>query len=286
MARNSKRQYSYPLRNRGSILVVAVWVLAAFSILSAGLYGIVSSRLKLAQTLEGRITGRYLAKAACAYFKAQRAAGEKSLSTLYGLQAKETQKFDRCSFTYTLQDEGSKININTSSADTLARLPGFDKELAKKVFESKIRPFYVKEELLLVEDMTEEIFSNCKDLITVYGTGCVNINTATAQTMKILGMDEELTAVISGFRSGSDGKEGTSDDGVFESAADIINDLTAYSSLYESQEAKLIQLISQNVLGASSQCFVLNVETAILEKTMMRYNIVIDKDKIKRWEEF
>ncbi|MDP3791113.1 MAG: helix-hairpin-helix domain-containing protein [Candidatus Omnitrophota bacterium] len=283
--KNFKRQYSYLSRNKGSILVVSVWVLVAFSILSVGLYGIVSSRLKVAQVLEGRVTGQYLAKAACVWFKAKQASGKEPLDTISKLQEKQVHEFGRWKFTYTLTDEESNININTASMDVISRLPGFDKELAEEVYESKLKPFNVKEGLLLIEGVSEEAFNSCKDIITVYGSGGVNINTADTQVLQVLGLDTSLIDLIKSFRAGPDGKEGTADDGIFASTTEIINNLRSYSSLFEAQEAKLVQLISQNALVTSSQAFTLNIETTILEKAMMRYNIVVDKDKIKRWEE-
>lgn len=284
--KNSRRRSSSLYHNRGSILIAAVWVLVAFSILSVGLYNIISSRLKLAQVLEGRVTGQYLAKAACVYFKAK-CSGEGAYPVkISELEEKQSQELGRGKFIYTLEDETSKININTSSMDVIARLPGLDKEVAKKIYESKLKPFNVKEELLLVEDVNEGAFNSFKDFITVYGSGAVNINTARSQALSILGLDDDLIRIITDFRLGPDGKIGTAGDGVFESTEEIINNLRAVTSILEAQEAKLIQLISQKMLSVSSQCFSLRIETTVLEKTFMRYNIVMDKGKIKRWEEF
>ena len=284
--KNSQGRSLSPSHSSGSILVVAVWVMVAFSILSVGLYNIVSSRLKLAQTLEGRMAGQYLARAACVYFNAARAKDKPSFDSIQKLEEKQTQILGRGAFIYTLKDEQSKININLATLDIISRLSGLDKELAKKIFESKLKPFRAKEELLLVEDMTEQIFNNFKDIITVNGAGGVNINTAGADTLKVLGLDDSFINLVTGFRAGPDAKEGTADDGVFESTAEIINKLRAFGSMYEVQESTLIQLISQNMLSVSSQSFNLQIETTILEKTAMRYNIVMDKEKIKRWEEF
>lgn len=283
--RNFRRQYLYLFQSKGSILIVTVWVLVAFSILSVGLYGIVSSRLTLARNLEGRIAGQYLAKAACVYFRAKRAYDKKTFTTVSELQEKQVQEFGRGKFVYTLQDEEGRINLNASPADIIARLPGFNKDLADKICESSSRPFHAKEELLLVEGMTEEIFNNCKDLITVYGPGSVDINTASPEVLQILDLNDSLIKIIADFRAGPDGKEGTADDGVFENTAEIINKLRAFTTLFEAEEAKLVQLISQNMFSVLSQTFSLQIETAILEKTAMRYNIIVDKDRIRRWEE-
>ena len=62
------------------------------------------------------------------------------------------------------------------------------------------RPFKVKEEILLVEGMDKEKFEQFKDLITVYGDGKVNINTASEGVLKALGLEEELVGIIVRYR--------------------------------------------------------------------------------------
>lgn len=264
-----------------------MWILVCFSILSVGLYGIVSSRLNIAGALERRITGLYLAKAACVYFKMERTGAGTSFDTIAKLREERSQALGNGKFLFTLSDEESRINVNTSPTDVLISLPGFDKELAKKVYGYKEKPFRVKEELLLVEGMSEEIFEQCKGLITTYGSGGVNINTADAAVLKALGFDEGMVRAICDFRTGPDGKDGTEDDGFFADTASIINELRARSMLYAAQEMRMVQLISQQAISTSSKNFSLNIETTFLDKPAMRYNIVIDtvKDKIKRWIE-
>ncbi len=283
--KNSIRRYLYPSPNKGSILIVTMWVLICFSILSVGLYKVVSSRIKVTEVMTHRIIGQYMAKAACAYYKVTRQIDKPSFNTLAELSKPREQELGRGKFKYILKDEQSKININKASADTISRLPGFDKDKANNVLESKLRPFHVIEELLLVDGIDEALLEKCKDLITVYGPGSVNINTAGAEAFEVLGFDEGLVSAVMELRRGPDGKEGNEDDVPFESKDGILEDLRSETSLYEEQEAKLIQLLSQNMLSVASDSFALEIETTVLEKPAIRYNIIMEQGQIKRWTE-
>jgi hypothetical protein len=232
-----------------------------------------------------RIIGGYLAKSACAYFKVVKEADKTVFDTLTELGEAEEQELGNGKFKYTLGDEHGKININKASIDVLSRLPGFSKEAANNLFISKSKPFHVVEEILLVEEVSEEMFGKCKDLITIYGDGSVNINTASEQAFRVLGFDDGLINIVMDFRSGTDGKSGTEDDGIFEDKALIVEQLRAHTSLYEEQEAKLLQLVSQGMLSVFSDTYSMNIETTVLEKPAMRYNIVLEKGSIKRWNE-
>ncbi|MDO8536217.1 MAG: helix-hairpin-helix domain-containing protein [Candidatus Omnitrophota bacterium] len=283
--KNSIKRYSSRSPDRGSVLIVTMWVLICFSILSVGLYGVVSSRIKVTEVLTRRIMGQYLARSACAHFKIARDSDKMSFNTLSKLTQPRTQELGRGKFKYTLEDEEGKINVNKASIDVISRLPEFSKETAKNVFDSKLKPFRAIEELMLVEGVDEALFNKCKGLITVYGKGSVNVNTAPADAFRALGLDEDVINAIMNFRAGRDGRIGTEDDAAFEGAGVIIETLRAQTSLYAEQEAKLLQLISQNMLSSESDSFSLEIETTVLEKPAMRYNIVMEKGKIKRWTE-
>ncbi len=105
------------------------------------------------------------------------------------------------------------------------------------------RPFRTTEELLLVKDMTQEIYDKISEYITVYGEESVfkiNLNTASIPVLHVIGVsvgmqDENaarLAQRIAEWRSGSDNKPGTADDAIF-TASDIeslekhLPDLTA-----------------------------------------------------------
>lgn len=144
---------------------------------------------------------------------------------------------------YGMIDEERKININRASPMTLERLLGpKSKDIAASIvnwrgtiqvpnsngawdnyykslsppYECKHADFSVIEELMLVKDMTPELFESIKDYITVYGDeDRVNINTATKRVMVAFGLSDSLADLIIKIRNGEDKIAGTNDDQVF-----------------------------------------------------------------------
>ena len=141
-------------------------------------------------------------------------------------------------------DEEGKFNINKIVAELLAQLPGFSTDMAAAVldwrdedsvaslegaedgyyesldnpYECKDAPFSVPEELLLVRDITNEIYNDVKDVITVYGEGeRVNMNTAPEAVLAVLAGEEgeTLVAKIINYRNGTDELPATEDDKIF-----------------------------------------------------------------------
>lgn len=141
---------------------------------------------------------------------------------------------------YGLTDEESKININKAPHEVLKSL--LEKEgglgpmdagmLADAVldwrdgddslhkdgkekgyYESLPEPYPCKngdfetpEELLLVGGMNRRIFDKIKDIVTVYGDGTVNVNTAGKRVLVTLGLSSESADRIIRFREAADSK--------------------------------------------------------------------------------
>ena len=153
-------------------------------------------------------------------------------------------------------DEESKININTADRETLVKLlelfgetedsddiadsildwrdedPTGNAESAHYLslefpYPCKDALFQSKEELLLVKEMTPEIFDNIKDLITVYGDDDkINVNTVDSRAMRALGLSGTVVTGIIDYRAGGDGEEGTEDDNIFKKLKDITDVFT------------------------------------------------------------
>jgi DNA uptake protein ComE-like DNA-binding protein len=263
-----------------------MWVLVFFSVLSVGLYRVVSSQINVVRRMEYGYCGSYLAKAAVVYASQERKVVKNGYATLYELGRVRERELGRGKFRYSFVDEQSKININTAPAEVIARLPGLDRELAGKIIDSPLRPFHVKEELLLIEGIDETAFSVLREFITVYGEGRVNLNTVSAGTMEVLGFDEALAAMIVRFRQGADGAEGTEDDGFFENSGEIISSLQSTGGLSSSQEAVLADLIGQGNITTASQSLALKIDTEVLQRPAMKYSIVLEGEKIKEWREY
>jgi len=260
--------------------------LVFFSILSVGLYKIVNSQISIVKTIEDRCLSQYLAKAAYTYATRERKKDKLAYDSLDQLRMKCEKELGRGKFIYTFIDEESKININSASPEIIASLPGLTLELAKAITESTLRPFHVKEEILLVEGINEEAFDKCKDFITVYSDGKVNINTASIEILRALGLSEDAISTINNFRIGRDNKELTEDDGVFKNTGEIMDKLNTFGAISEEDKAVLNQLIAGGLIIVKSGNLSLEVATEIVGRPGIKYSIVMDTQKIKEWREY
>ncbi|MBN2453428.1 MAG: general secretion pathway protein GspK [Candidatus Omnitrophica bacterium] len=163
---------------------------------------------------------------------------------------------------YGLTDEESKININKAPASVLQNLlkqeagvadddasaiadsildwrdsddalhkDGHESDYYEGLnehYECKNGDFESLEELLLVYGMTRDIFDKIQDIITIYGEGSVNVNTAGLRVLMAIGLDKGSAEKIMAFRE----KENTAEDGdtpdnIFTDAssiAEVLND--------------------------------------------------------------
>jgi len=191
-----------------------------------------------------------------------------------------------------LVDEERKININYADKDTLGRLfsgaAGLDMTEAAAVAHAIVdwrdandvlrnhednlserlhyvregygyiprnMPFASVEELLLVDGVNNDVFLSVRDLVTVFGDGKVNMNTAPARVLEALGLSRTLTEKVVLFRGGGDTREGTSDDNVFTSAENILPALGGYSKLTKFEEDELNKLVSGGMISVRSDVF-------------------------------
>ncbi len=293
----------FPPRRRASILIVSLWALAILSILSLGLAGFVFGQIKFSNYFIRQTMSLPMAKAACLrVFEDRKKDVAPEYDSFKELTQVNTQTLcDNLSYKYYFSekknidggekfiDEGALININLVPAEVLKRLPGLDEDLAKNIIESTRRSFKRKEEVLLVEGITKDIYNKFKDLITVYGAGKININSASSEVLSALGLDDELINIIMRFRKeyiGADGKEGTDDDGVFTNAGAILSDLQKFSGLSLKQEQDLISLM--NYLSVTSEYLRFNIIPQVKGKDGIRYSIVVHprENKIISWSEY
>ena len=185
---------------------------------------------------------------------------------------------------YGIMDESSKIDINSVPVDILStmleRIAGIEKEqsydIARAIedwragtpdpkvkkyyeeleipYENKGEKFEAAEELLLVRGMPKEAFLKIKDIITVYGTEKVNINTAGFDVLYALGLNRRLSERIIEYRRDRDGAPGTKDDNVFKT----VNDLRNIGFLFTEDSMQINSLISNNIIKSQSDTFRIN----------------------------
>ncbi len=281
--RNSQKQRSYQYRNTGSVLIICLWTLVFFSILSTGLYNIVSSQMNMARALEERSVSRYMAKAASCYAIAERQNAKKPCDTLYGLMTKRTTEMGRGKFVYTFFDEEGKININTAGKEILERLPGLNSTLADAILEYRLKKesheFDLVEELLFVDGINEGVYDKCKNYVTVYSNSKINMNTAPVEVLFALGFDKQLAENIREYRRGADGEEGTMDDGFFENTDEIPVKLNSFRELSEPQVEELQSVISRDRVSVLTEELLIVIETSILDRPSTKYSVVIIGEK-------
>lgn len=180
-----------------------------------------------------------------------------------------------------LTDEKAAINLNTaplqilkhlfeegssaSPAEAIADWRDADNQALpdgaeESYYRSLQNPYHCKngnleslEELFLVRGITPAIFKKIKDVVTVYGDGKVNLNTATESVLKALGISRTLIEKIVRFRSGTDGIWGTQDDLVFDSIGGAEEALNHAEHLNVYEAAEFSRLVAQEIFSVNSK---------------------------------
>lgn len=275
------------------------------SILGMGLCGLVFQEIKFAKTYQRLSTSLPIARAALkTVFYLRQADLSPAYDTL-GELVKENETImcagnsykyyfaDKGDLNKALEviDEGALINLNTVSLDVLKRLPGLDEDLADNLVNSGLRPFSAINEVLLVEGITKENFMFFKDLVTVYGVGKININTASQQVLLALGLDKELVEVILRFRQGHkieppEGSVISEPEYGFSSTGAIIDNLRSFASLSLRQEQDILALLS--ILDVKSEYLRFNVIPTFGGRDGQHYSIIICPaiKKVLSWKEY
>jgi len=188
-------------------------------------------------------------------------------------------------------DESALINLNTASKDVLMRLPGISEDLAEKIVNSGLRPFSSINEVFLVEGMSRDNFILFKDLITVYGVGKININTASKAVLIALGLDDDTASVILRFRQEhkieNPDPASTKELGYGFSGTDkILDDLRAFTFLSLKQEQDLLAILP--VLDVKSEYLRFNIIPYSGGREGLHYSIVIHpvSKRILSWSEY
>ncbi len=223
---------------------------------------------------------------------------------------------------YGLEDEERKININMADRRTLLRLI----RLVTNVSESKAKglvdailgwrsygkrkinglysddyysnlqypykrkkaPFELLDELSLVQGFTGEIVKQLKPFITVYGDGCVNINTAGKAVLMSLGLDSSVADKILKIRAGPDGIDATADDYIFKKTFDVASEMMNFIPLTKKEVKQIDALNAWRRIKVSSSFYYIRSE-AKLNRSNNRavieciYNV--NKNKIEYWKE-
>ena len=157
----------------------------------------------------------------------------------------------------------------------------------KEPYDCKNYNFQVFRELLLVKGVDEQVFRKLRDFITIFGNGCVNINTASKEVLIALGIDEKIIEKIFLFRAGEDKKLDTQDDNIFDVPANIVAHLSQLVSLSVDEATSLSNLVAKGSVCTYSYNFMVKSHASIGETSLTRMVIsVVNKDgQVLYWEE-
>jgi DNA uptake protein ComE-like DNA-binding protein len=138
---------------------------------------------------------------------------------------------------YIITDEERFININTAPKDLLENIKSMDRSLVRHIWtrrtkgendEEGVIPFDAIEELRYMRGMNDDEWfgtakkPGLKDLLTVWGGGQINVNTASKEVLLCIPdvKEGDIDAILE-YRAGADGILNTTDDRGFKSLDDL-----------------------------------------------------------------
>lgn len=337
---------------KGSILIIAIWILFLLSIFAVILGSGVRQKLTLVQRLDERDRLRLIAEAGIlqgideitkteplgydtlkdpwaadiTVFKDVSFGGGTyniCYNEVENLCVKETDAASGLKVRWGVVDEERKININTADMSVLTRLfvaaLDIDESQAQDIaasiidwrdsdltsslpsagaedtyytglqfpYEAKDVLFESMDELFLIKGITPSIFRQIKGLVTIYGSGRVNINTTRKEILSALGLNDDLVQKTIAFRQGKDGIDGTSDDNIFTAAAEIVPQLSVAYHLSAADIAEL-SAVADKYLTTSSNNFMVRSLASLNHRTNIQETVCVfnrDTDKIIYWRE-
>ena len=268
----------------GMVLVMMIWLITIMSVFGLGLARISYANYRYAKFRADRLLSSYALEAVVAMCKYNRIEDESpGYDSLAELPQEEEYTCGSVKVVYSLIDEERFINVNKANSLTLRDLPGMNMDKALEITSSTYRPFKVKEVLLLVDEIDEEVYNEMKDFVTIYGYGRININTCSEDTLIAMGMDDNLIELIIDYRKGEDDELYTSDDRIFEIETSIIDNLKEEFYLSLSEQQDLIAFMGKNAIDVKSGHYRIVADVYVSEKLIDRYTIVIGEEKRKHY---
>jgi len=263
---------------------MAIWLITVMAIFGIGLARIARSTYRYAKFRVDRFSTLCATDSLVAICKYDRLNDNTpSYDTIGELSEEKEYTSGSVKVTYSIVDEERKVNINTAPASILKNLPGMNDDKASAILEYELRPFCAKGQLLMLDEIDEELYSTIKDLITVYGSAKVNINTCSEDVMKALGMKESLISRIMDFRKGEDQQLYTEDDGYFQSRDAIVSALKAYAPVSQQEEHAINLLLNRNLIDVKSTAYRLQADITAAGKKISSFSVIIaqEEDSVK-----
>ena len=312
---------------RGSILILALWVLSFLTIISVNIGLRIRQKINLISRIETRSQLHHIASAGIKKAISALKSDLRRNNQSYTPSGKEyrhnnTEAFNRIEIgegeadvfynyydwgqdkperRFGIVDEEGKINLNTASAIVIMRLIGqvlrINEEEAQALalaivdwremgkttltgfysdeyYQNLQFPYQVKnahieifDELLLIKGIDEKLLSKLTPFVTIYGSGEININTASAQVLYSMGFDAPLIEKIMTARRGNDGEEATNDDFIFQKTFDIASDMLRFVKLDGDEIKQLDYFNSVGEIKTNSFFYSIRSEAIVAHKT-------------------
>jgi len=266
--------------NRASVLVMAIWLITVMAIFGVGLARIARSTYRYAKFRVDRVSALCATDSLVAIFKYDRLNDNTpSYDTIGELSEEKEYVSGSVKVTYSIVDEERRLNINTAPASIMKNLPGMNDDKASAILECEFRPFYAREQLLMLDEIDEELYEKIADLITVYGSAKINMNTCSEDVMKALGIKDGLVSKIIDFRKGEDRQLGTKDDGYFQSRDAILSALRAYTPVSQQEEHVITLLLNRDLIDVRSSAYQLKAEITAAGKKINSFSVIIAKEE-------
>jgi general secretion pathway protein K len=137
---------------------------------------------------------------------------------------------------YRVQDAESRISLNTAPAEIIEEIPGIGFRTVNAILRRRGNleegeppdPFIAVEEVMYLAGVNEELWYGAenrpglRDLVTIWGDGRINVNTASADVLNCIpDIRESVVDAIVSHRAGGDGELHTDDDRTFSSFVEI-----------------------------------------------------------------
>ena len=229
---------------------------------------------------------------------------------------------DSKSLRWGVVDEESKINLNKTDPLTLTNLLSLVLSLSnedaaklaralldwRQYGESELNGFFsddyystlqypypkknadyeTLDEILLVKGMDKKMYDRLINYVTIYGSGAVNINTASREVLLALGLTDALVNKILTVRRGKDGIDATPDDYVFLKPYEIAANISAVMPLTLDETRAIDFLNRKGLLSTGSYYFTIEATGKLVNRpasTSLRAVYSSRGDKIVYWKE-
>lgn len=188
-------------RDRGSVLLVSLWALGFFTSMTVAQATRVGLQVRWVGRQREQLRADALLQSALAYamWQLQIDAREIDTSTEAWADSKEWAPMflpEQDSWTVKISDAQGTISINDASLETLMRIPQLVPTAQAIVDARADHLFAHPEELITRIGLSQEAYLAVRPLLRMQGDKAVNLHSATAQTLEILGLSKDLAQQI------------------------------------------------------------------------------------------